>query len=151
MTPWARIPGRPVPYARTGGLGRRRYTPGRKGDPTTHRGWEAMAVPLLREVAPPVPLLGPVGAVVVAVYPRPKTRPASVPAEWWTHGGRVLLPSGRGDLDNVVKLVLDCVTQAGWWLDDRHVASLQASRVYAADGEGPAVEVHASRLWPDHA
>ncbi|MDX5318586.1 MAG: RusA family crossover junction endodeoxyribonuclease, partial [Actinomycetes bacterium] len=101
------------------------------------------------DAAPEVPLQGPVRVSVVAVYPRPVSRPQRVPVEYWTPARRVLAPTSRSDLDNVVKLVMDAASKAGWWEDDRHVAVIHAARFYAAPSEGPRVEVEAVRLWSD--
>ena len=40
----------------------------------------------------------------------------------------------RPDCDNLVKILIDCMTKLGFWLDDAQVARLRVSKHYA-DGE----------------
>ena len=37
----------------------------------------------------------------------------------------------RPDCDNVAKLLIDCMTKLGFWLDDAQVARLRVSKRYA--------------------
>lgn len=37
----------------------------------------------------------------------------------------------RGDVDNLIKPVLDCLTKRGWIADDRYVMSVKATKVKA--------------------
>lgn len=48
--------------------------------------------------------------------------------------------TGRPDVDNLAKLVMDQLTAAGIWGDDAKVASLECHKVYAAKG-GVGVEI----------
>lgn len=59
-------------------------------------------------------------------------------------------PSGRiahtvrPDMDNLLKAIKDAATKAGIWQDDCQVTTINASKVYAAKGEGPKVEITVS-------
>jgi len=123
------IPGMPTPYARARSHGRRRFHGG------SHAAWEASAAPYLAAAAATLaePLTGPLTVRIVAVYPRPKRTPRSAPV------GRLVPRTVRSDLDNVIKLVLDCAVKAGLLLDDRHVARITAEHYHGAIGEGPRV------------
>ena len=48
--------------------------------------------------------------------------------------------TGRPDVDNLAKLVMDQLTAAGVWADDAKVASLECSKLYAAKG-GVGIEI----------
>ena len=45
----------------------------------------------------------------------------------------------RPDTDNMEKLLLDCMTQAGFWLDDAQVVSKWALKQYSASGSAAIV------------
>ena len=54
--------------------------------------------------------------------PIPKSRP---PAS--------VLHTKKPDLDNLVKMILDCITLAGLWHDDSQVVRLSAMKVYSPE------------------
>ena len=115
----------PLPWSRAGQSGRRKYTP------PAQASWQSTALQTLLSSPnrPSSPLSGPLAVTIHAIFPRPKSLRSP---------GRSLVPSGRCDLDNVAKLVLDTVTRSRvWWVDDRHVASLTITRWYAALDETP--------------
>ena len=70
---------------------------------------------------------------------------AAVIAAGWHHWDkytltlRVYRQAFRGDLDNFVKAVMDGLTKAGVWQDDRFVTSLHATM--DVDRENPRVEI----------
>lgn len=49
-------------------------------------------------------------------------------------------PDTKPDIDNAVKAVMDAMTKAGVWQDDKQVVCLQAEKKY---GEWPRVEISA--------
>lgn len=74
------------------------------------------------------------GPVIVSLsfrFPRPKRllKKSSPSGAIWCDGG--------GDVDNLAKAVLDCLTDAGWWHDDRQVVILHVLKDYAPIGEKP--------------
>ena len=48
----------------------------------------------------------------------------------------------KGDVDSLIKGVLDCITQAGgWWDDDVQVTKVSGYKRYPIDGEAPHTKV----------
>jgi len=83
---------------------------------------------LLLEFRPERPLDGPLALKVIASLPIPqswpmKRRKAAIE-------GREL-PTGKPDLDNLVKHLKDCMTQVGFWHDDKQVVLLNAGKIYS--------------------
>lgn len=79
--------------------------------------------------------------VVGAVGPRPKNIVKRMGSgRYWCER--------KPDLDNVVKAVGDALVTAGVLVDDTLVAQIAASKVVAADGEGPHVRVRLFVLPP---
>lgn len=89
----------------------------------------ASAARVLRTVPGPFPIVDPVELRVRFVLPmrqgdiRVRTR---VPEKW---------DPTRPDLDNLLKLLLDAATMAGWWKDDALVVRIVAEKTTAAEGE----------------
>lgn len=55
---------------------------------------------------------------------------------------------GKPDLDNLAKAVMDALTNAGVWLDDKQVASLEIEKLYGPTTGGAHVVV--KELIPSH-
>ena len=124
------IPGRPPLWRRDASDGRG----GRRTHPNT-RADEARVILAARVARLQAPAGVPLLVEVVAVYPRPARRPELVPPEVWASGGRVrrlVVP----DPDNVLKAVMDGLTNAGVWTDDGRSALATCSTWWAAVGEG---------------
>lgn len=134
-------------------------------DPT-YRRWLREALALFRAAyGLREPIAVPVAVQVDAVFRRPAERVRAVTVAgrrvrypWgWTSGRNPYLGQG-GDVDNVAGAVLDALQPPPGDLaprkkdppgepplvDDRLVVDLHARQWYAAEGEGPCVEV---RLW----
>ena len=73
-------------------------------------------------------LSGPMVVELVFVFERPK----SVVRDWM---------SVKPDIDKLCRLVLDSVSDAGFWLGDQQVVELHALKRYAVDGEPAGVWV----------
>ena len=126
-------------------------TPSPKGRPrTTKRGhtytpkktrnWEAQAKLLILSVlGSSDPFDCPVRVTVVFVCPRPKKAHSGVSsARYEKHT--------RPDLDNLLKSLLDAASLAEVWTDDSRVTQIIASKVYAAEGERPHIELEVEEL-----
>lgn len=144
------IPGRPVPFARTGGGGAHRF------DPAQYRAWKATARVFVIGAQGPRGMAQRVRLEVDAVFPRPAARPDGVTSAEWSTGSRVRR-AGTEDLDNVVKAVADVLQPAKAerkpgarclypLADDRWIVSLGADAWYAAAGENPCVVARIG--WP---
>lgn len=89
----------------------------------------------LKPFAPEKPLRGPLGVVMTAWLPIPKS---------WTKEQRkaaivgAFLPISKPDIDNAVKQIFDRMTEAGFWEDDCQVVHVDAGKLYS---ETPGWEV----------
>lgn len=98
--------------------------------PPEHRLWMEAAVVMLREQRRGEPIAGPVAVEIVAFWPLPKARPAWCTKERWKDRAATLgiAHATKPDADNVAKIVLDAMVEAGILADDRYVVSLTASK-----------------------
>ena len=71
------------------------------------------------KAAPPRPLEGPVALTVIWAFPA-----GGIHSDGDYH-------RQRPDLDNLMKLLLDCMTAARWWEDDAQVCDLHAAKVWS--------------------
>jgi len=117
---------------RDGSVGTQVYPGGSADD------WRAILVSELG--AAPAPVEGPVAVVLEFSLPRPKSLMRARSPDW------ALAHAKKPDIDNLVKLVCDVLTQRGYWRDDCQVAELTASKAYPVLGGSPGVHVTVSRL-----
>lgn len=76
-----------------------------------------------REHAPADPLTKPVAVEIRFSYAMPKSRKELIPGDFVNQ---------RPDVDNLIKTVLDALTQGGrFWKDDSQVVIVRAEKVYA--------------------
>lgn len=88
---------------------------------------ESDLISLLRPHAPAVPLVGALAVRVELRWPYRKTeRVGNVRA------GLDLPHTGKPDLDNAVKALLDCMTRLAFWSDDSQVAALTITKHWSA-------------------
>ena len=56
----------------------------------------------------------------------------------------------KGDVDNYAKSILDSLTDAKLWLDDKQVARLEVTKRFANKGETAGIRLHVTEnTWPD--
>lgn len=110
--------------------------------PSEHRDWVSEAVLQLR--AQMVGLGGSwTGFLVVGIeawMPRPKTRPAWFPRDAWKSGIAWATPT-KPDADNIAKIVLDSMVEAGLLEDDRFVCELHVHRAMCGAGSEPGITI----------
>jgi Holliday junction resolvase RusA-like endonuclease len=94
---------------------------------------EAMMMPF----RPPNPLGGAISIQVTAVMPIPKSKPKK-----WQQGVKMghIRPTGRPDLDNIGKHVIDCLTRMRFLEDDKQVCMLSLEKLYG-DSPGYQIEI----------
>ena len=108
---------------------------GRVYMPPEHRAWMEAAVVMLREQRQGEPFACPLAVEIVAYWPLPKTRPAWCTRERWKDRVATLGISyaTKPDADNVAKIVLDAMVEAGILEDDRFVVQLSVNKHCAPD------------------
>lgn len=134
-TPPIWIPGLPVSQPRVAACLRGShagvYTPA-KAD-----AWKAaVALAVAREMAEPWG--GPLHVGVTFQMPRPKGHYGSGRNSDKVKPGAPIAPTGRPDLDNLVKAVLDALRGIAWG-DDTQVVSLHARKVWADPSPGAVI------------
>jgi Holliday junction resolvase RusA-like endonuclease len=77
------------------------------------------------------PLEGPVKVCITFVHKRPQRLQRKSSPE-----GRIMKTT-RPDIDNLVKMVLDIMTNSGMWKDDNQVTSLVAEDMFCSKNEEP--------------
>jgi Holliday junction resolvase RusA-like endonuclease len=134
-----KVPGDPQPKERA-----RTWTDkdgrSRSRTPERTKSWAERAEWLIRRKFRGRPVLIPAVVAVVAVFPRPLTRPAAVDPALWADGSRAPRPVGA-DLDNVEKAAWDALTASGVLSDDRIVVQSGAAKFWASAAEGPSVRI----------
>lgn len=122
--------GRLVPVGRV-------YNPGDADD------WKALVALAAREHAPLHEITGPVELVLEIHLPRPQALyRAKDPPQAIPH-------TGRGDVDNFAKVVMDVLTSLGFWRDDKQVSDLVVRKRWAAKGLKPGMDLVLT--WDDEA
>lgn len=101
--------------------------------------WAKAAALYMRREWKLAPFDGAVRLEIVAVHPRPKTRPAKVSRELWASGER-LPRRGTPDWDNIGKAVCDAMNGLVL-VDDADVVDGRTLTMYAAQGEASCVEI----------
>jgi Holliday junction resolvase RusA-like endonuclease len=97
---------------------RPRLGKGRVYVPHTADEWKNEITAAMKHIGP---WEGPIAVTIIFLMPRPKR----------IELGRLEAHAVRPDIDNLVKTVLDGMTYAGVWHDDRQVFSLTAEKFYA--------------------
>jgi len=79
---------------------------------------EAQIMELLAEHKPDEPLTGPVILSVIAYLPIPKSWP-----QWKRDAANqdIIRHKSKPDLDNLLKFIMDCMTQMNFWGDDSQI------------------------------
>ena len=93
---------------------------------------------LLKEFAPPRPLVGAVELRATWCFPYRKSEP-----KWRTATGDYLPHTTRPDLDNLEKGLLDVMTRLRFWEDDSQVAQKKTNKAW---GSRPFLEIHVREI-----
>lgn len=145
-----RIDGEPVPQPRP--RGRLAGRPGRQFvhmyDPGTADEWKARVRESARRVMGNRQCVGPLRLCTQFLLPRPESH-------FLTAGLREDAPTfhtnERADLDNLVKAVMDALTDAGLWSGDGLVCQLYAEKRYVPALAAPGARVSVTRCIEEHA
>ena len=109
--------------------------------PSAYTAWKRAAVTHIRTQWRGEQVTQPVVLTVTLVHSRPSRKPrTTITPDVWRSGERI--PADRSpDIDNAVGSVMDALTDAGVWLDDRQAVELHATQWWAAEGEQAGVRV----------
>ena len=90
---------------------------------------------ILKPYVPQKPLVRPLKAEIRWVYPFRKCEHKNISGYKYC--------DKRPDIDNLLKLFLDCMTKSGFWVDDAQVADLRFVKLW---GEMPYISVYLEEL-----
>jgi Holliday junction resolvase RusA-like endonuclease len=104
-------------------------------DPATAEGWKSQIAAAIAPVA--TPYLGPVAVALVFRFARPASHcgKSGVPRP-----AAPVAPTGKPDLDNLEKAVLDALTTIGVWRDDSQVVGMTSRKQWAV-GRPPGCDI----------
>lgn len=138
------IPGKPAGEPRGRAFVRGRHAAIYKKDTSASGQWRGQVIEFAERHCPPEPLEGPVGVDIVFWMPRTKGVPSClkgmVTPKLWRAGG-IYPHASKPDRDNLDKLVLDTLTQIGFWKDDSIVCEGQISKLYVGAHTRPGAYV----------
>lgn len=103
-------------------------------DAGTAKPWRARIAAAVLPLRPAAPLEGPLSLELTFIMRRPKShmrKNGTIRESAPTH------PTGKPDLDNMVKAVTDELTQLSVWGDDSQVVIVTAKKLYAVIAERP--------------
>jgi Holliday junction resolvase RusA-like endonuclease len=130
------IPGRPVPWQRTSGSGKRRYT-----DPR-YKAWCQGAELFMVRACPgrPPGYKQATGLKVIVHMQRPKNRPRWVEKALWDSGA-CYQTTGKADADNYLKGIGDCLERAGIVHNDVYIVEAYVTKLHHSRSGKPGVDV----------
>lgn len=93
--------------------------------------WRDRVMRAARLARPQAPLDGPLSLKIEFFFPR-LARGTRQDGGW---------KATRPDLDNLIKGVMDALTDAGWWAEDSRVAAVEAYKVYTKQGRATGARI----------
>ncbi|TXH59333.1 MAG: RusA family crossover junction endodeoxyribonuclease [Desulfurellales bacterium] len=104
-------------------------------DPGTADAWKFAVRAAAKDAAGAafVPFSGPVMLDLDVWIQRPKGH-YSAAKTGGIKASAPMMPTGKPDCDNLAKAILDALTNAGIWLDDKQVTHLQVRKIYNTRG-----------------
>ena len=112
-------------------------------DPGTASAWKEEVALELRRHRPSKPIERPVMLCVEFFMPRPlRLQRRQDPEE-------AILMTAKPDVDNLLKAIMDALTDDGWWDDDALVCTVVASKSYAAKNASSGARIQICLLPED--
>ncbi len=83
---------------------------------------------LLAQYVPEKPMEGYINIVISAFLPIPQSKP-----QWWKDAAfkKYIKPTGKPDVDNLAKNILDCMTKMSFWNDDNQITRIIVAKEYS--------------------
>ncbi len=116
--------------------------------PPEHRAWVDAAGLQFRAQSAGECWTGLVALALDVYMPRPKSRPAWIQPAAWKIGMAHPTPV-KPDVDNLAKIIMDAMVDAGLLEDDRFVCELHVTRQIHAVGDVPGVLVTVETWTPE--
>lgn len=115
---------------------------GRAGvyDPGTAEGWKGSVALAAEPHRPTTPLDGPLSLILNFHLPRPKSHYRTGKRSAELRDNPPFYHTGKPDVDNAAKAIMDAMTQLAFWRDDSQVASCLITKTYT-HGQGPGCEI----------
>lgn len=134
--------GQPRPRAFARKMGNGKFV-ARVFDAGTAEAWKSSISAEAAQHKPAAPLAGPVRLRILFLMPRPRAHYKSGHPERGLTAKAPEQFTGKPDVDNLAKAVMDALTQCGWfWYDDAQVVMLIVRKGYAGvTGSGAWIEV----------
>ena len=98
------------------------------------------------EFAPKKPFLGSLMVQLVFYMPRPKSHYKTGRYSHILKDSSPRFHSAKIDADNLAKLTLDVLENAGFYKNDSQICQLQIEKIYCELGEKPRTEIHIEQL-----
>ena len=117
------IPGNPTPWGRAGKAGKHHYTKPAMAASQRLIAWNTIQQVGQRSLAGPLAVSLVFGMAIPASWSQKRTQAAL---------DGTTLPTGRPDVDNLAKQVLDALNGV-LWLDDAQVVDLHERKIYSAN------------------
>jgi len=115
-------------------------------DAGTAENWKSRIAAALVSSRPGVPWDGPVAVRMDFVIRRPKSHYGTGKKNQAVRGSAPPAPTGRPDLDNLEKAVLDACTTMGIWRDDSQVVCSDSSKIYSRPDRRPGLYLEMESL-----
>lgn len=104
-------------------------------NPNTTKDYKQQILNLFVQVPGRIPEGVPVRVIIEYFFSRPKSLQRKKDSDG------TVLHTKKPDLDNLNKAVLDAISAAGFWHDDRQVVDLRSRKFYTAKGDSPMVRI----------
>jgi Holliday junction resolvase RusA-like endonuclease len=120
-------------------------------DPGTAEGWKAQIAIAAKPFLPSTPYDGPLKVCISFSFIRPKGHYGKRKGALYLRDDAPFQHTGKPDLDNLEKAVLDALTTLGMWHDDAQVFQLSSSKHYCEAGyEGANIQIEQQKTSMDH-
>jgi Holliday junction resolvase RusA-like endonuclease len=118
-------------------------------DAGTAEGWKSAVATAGEPHRPANPLTGPVVVALDFRMPRPRGHYGSGKNAANLKASAPTYHTGKPDVDNLAKAVLDALTHCSWWRDDAQVVALTVKRWWCRAGKQAGCAVYVSELGED--